>query len=124
MMQSINRKRVSVSIQLIVSLKIHMSTQISLKDTNMPRKSVSPEKRAGCRKYQDDVFFKNIQGRRLELNITQEKMAEKLDMMRPNYSRLEGGAFPKNPRKIVEIAEALNVDINWLFGFNQPHGND
>ena len=45
-------------------------------------------------------------------------MAQKLKMQRPNYSRLESGAFPKDPRKIVEIAKALGVDINWLFGFN------
>jgi Uncharacterized protein conserved in bacteria len=84
----------------------------------MPRKSISPESRAGCRKYRDDVFFKNVQSKRIELELTQEDMAQKLKMQRPNYSRLESGAFPKDPRKIVEIAKALGVDINWLFGFN------
>ncbi len=83
----------------------------------MSRNPISPEKRKGSRKFQGDVFFKNIQKRRLELNLTQEIMAVKLNMQTPNYSRLEGGAFPKDPRRIVEIARALEVDINWLFGY-------
>ncbi len=45
-------------------------------------------------------------------------MAYKLNMLPGNYSRLEGGAFPKNPRRIVEIAKILNIDLNWLFGIN------
>ena len=84
----------------------------------MPRKPLSPEKRSGSMKYKNDVFFKNLQKRRVELNLTQEMMANKLDMFSANYSRLEGGAFPKDPRRIVQIAKALSVDLNWLFGFN------
>ena len=87
----------------------------------MPRKSLSPEKRSGSRKFRDDIFFKNLQNRRLELDLTQEVMAAKLNMQRSNYSRLEAGAFPKDPRKIVQIAESLNVDLNWLFGINNEN---
>ncbi len=83
----------------------------------MPRNSLSPEKRSGSRKFQNDVFFKNLQKRRIELNLTQESIAAKLNMQRSNYSRLEAGAFPKDPRKIVQIAQTLNVDLNWLFGY-------
>lgn len=96
-----------------------MSRKILIvKDINMSRNSISPENRKGSSKFKNDVFFKNLQTRRIEQNLTQEIMALKLNMQTPNYSRLEGGAFPKDPRRIVEIARILKVDLNWLFGFN------
>jgi transcriptional regulator with XRE-family HTH domain len=82
-----------------------------------PRNPISPELRRGSGSMKNDVFFKNLQKRRLELGLTQEFVAKILNIHASQYSTLEGGAFPRDPRRIVALAKALKVDINYLFGF-------
>ncbi len=90
----------------------------------MPRKATSPENHETSSTHRKDVFFINIQKKRDERNLTQVEMADKLNMRQSNYSRLENGAFPKEPRRIREIAKILGADLNWLFGLDTAEDND
>ena len=64
----------------------------------------------------ESPFFKNILSRRLELNLTQEQLAEIIGFDRTWVTRLEKGTFPQSPDKIVAIADALDVSLDVLFG--------
>lgn len=85
----------------------------------MTRKPITPAERSGSRKYQTDVFFQNVQNRRIKLGLKQDDLAKMLNMHRAHISRLEAGAFPKDPRRIVELAKVLDVSLDWLFGIDK-----
>lgn len=64
------------------------------------------------------LFGKKLRELRRQKNITQEQMAEKIDIKPENYSRIENGlSFPK-PENIVKISKALEVEIAELFQFS------
>ncbi len=74
-----------------------------------------------------NIFMKKMFGKRLrELRnarmLTQETVAELIDIKPENYSRIENGlSFPK-PENIEKISKVLNVEIAELFQFS--HLND
>ncbi len=74
-----------------------------------------------------NVFMKKMFGKRLrELRtakmLTQETVAELIDIKPENYSRIENGlSFPK-PENIVKLSKVLDVEIAELFQFS--HLND
>ncbi len=84
----------------------------------MPRKPANPYSRKTYTGKTIPAFCINVQKKRLELGMSQAELAEKIDTARPRISELESGRFPEDPERIVAIAKALSVDINWLFGFN------
>ena len=49
--------------------------------------------------------------------MTQEKLANLTNSTTPWISQMEAGRFPRDEYKIAAIAKALDVDINWLFGY-------
>ena len=64
------------------------------------------------------MFGKRLRELRRQKNITQEQMAEKIDIKPENYSRIENGlSFPK-PENIVKISKALDIEIAELFQFS------
>lgn len=81
-----------------------------------PRNPVSPEKRKRSSKKEIHIFFKKMHHQRLALKMDQATLADALGMTRGNVSRMEAGVFPSDPAKIVAIADALNVSLDWLFG--------
>ncbi|MCC8164888.1 MAG: helix-turn-helix transcriptional regulator [Planctomycetes bacterium] len=83
----------------------------------MPRKPLSPKERKTYKGQKISEFCLNVQKRRLEVGMSQAELAEELGIARPRISELESGRFPEDPDRIVAIAHALKVDINWLFGF-------
>ena len=83
----------------------------------MPRKSLTPTERKGYRGQKISDFCVNVQQKRLELRLTQAQLAEKIGVPPPRISELESGRFPEDPDRIIAIARALGVDINWLFGY-------
>jgi transcriptional regulator with XRE-family HTH domain len=85
----------------------------------MTRKPIKPAERKGYRKYQSDPFFEKIQMRRMELGIKQEELAVMLGVHRAHISRMEAGAFPKDPERIRILCRALETDPNHLFGFEE-----
>ena len=54
---------------------------------------------------------------RKQMNISQEELAEKLDISQRSLSKIETGRNYPQPETIEKIAKALNVNINHLFSF-------
>ena len=84
----------------------------------MAGKVIPPENRRSYKGKEIPVFCKNVQLRRLELKITQEELANLIGTDRPRISQIEAGRLPRDENRIIALAIALKVDINWLFGFN------
>lgn len=81
-----------------------------------PRKTLSADKRKGYSKKKVSDFSRNLQARRLELGLSQAQLANILEVSRPRISQIEGGIFPSDPERIIAIADALGVTLDWLFG--------
>ena len=86
-----------------------------------PRKSVSPEDRKGYDGREIPVFCKKVREKRIELGFTQEELAHKCGTTTPRISQLELGRLPRDENRIIALARALGVDINWLFGFTPEY---
>ena len=70
------------------------------------------------------MFGKRLRELRVEKNLTQETVAELIDIKPENYSRIENGlSFPK-PENIEKISKALNVEIAELFQFQHLNNYD
>ena len=62
-------------------------------------------------------FGKRLREIRTAKSLTQEKMAEQIEIQPENYSRIENGlSFPK-PENLVKISNVLGVEIAELFHF-------
>ena len=73
-------------------------------------------------RFMKKMFGKRLREIRLTKILTQEAVAELIDIKPENYSRIENGlSFPK-PENIVKLSEVLNVEIAELFQFT--HLND
>lgn len=72
-------------------------------------------KKDGYGKKKSSNFGENILFRRLELNMTQEDLAKAISASRPRISDIEKGRFPDDPDRIIALADALDVTIDWLF---------
>lgn len=83
----------------------------------MPRKPLNPKDRKTYKGQKVSEFCINIQKRRIQLGLTQAQLAESINAPAPRISELESGRFPEDPDRIIALAKALRVDINWLFGF-------
>ncbi len=60
---------------------------------------------------------KNIQKYRKLNTITQEKLAEMIDIEINSISSIERGRYFPSPDTLVKISEALNVSLSDLFTF-------
>ena len=68
------------------------------------------------------MFGQRLRELRTSKMLTQETVAELIEIQPENYSRLENGlSFPK-PENIVKISKVLGVEIAELFQFS--HLND
>lgn len=68
------------------------------------------------------MFGKRLKELRTAKMLTQETVAELIDIQPENYSRLENGlSFPK-PENLMKISKVLDVEIAELFQFS--HLND
>ncbi len=64
-------------------------------------------------------FGKRLREIRTAKSLTQEKMAEQIEIQPENYSRIENGlSFPK-PENLVKISNVLGVEIAELFQFDE-----
>ena len=64
---------------------------------------------------------KNIKKYRKLNNITQEKLAETVNIEINSISSIETGKFFPSPDNLVKIANALNVSLSDLFYFKENH---
>ena len=60
------------------------------------------------------IIGKRIREERTKRNLTQEDMADNIDTSVAFYSRLETGRTPINLKRIVQIAEILNVPVGYF----------
>ena len=68
------------------------------------------------------MFGQRVRELRVAKKLTQETVAELIDIQPENYSRIENGlSFPK-PENIVKLSKVLDVEIAELFQFS--HLND
>ena len=84
-----------------------------------PRPSLKPDERKSYSSKEISDFAKNLQARRLELNLKQEDVANMIGSRKGQISRYEAGVFPTTPERIIALADALDVTIDWLFR-NEP----
>ena len=64
-----------------------------------------------------DKFGKRVKEIRKGKGITQEQLAESVNIEPPNISKIECGMHFPQPDKIEKIAKVLDVDIKDLFEF-------
>ncbi|WP_099224588.1 helix-turn-helix domain-containing protein [Listeria costaricensis] len=57
---------------------------------------------------------KNLKAYRLDLGITQKKLADKLNMNYQNYSKMERGIYTPSLEKLLEICDTLELTPNDL----------
>lgn len=63
------------------------------------------------------MFGQRLRELRVAKKLTQETVAELIDIQPENYSRIENGlSFPK-PENIVKLSKVLGVEIAELFQF-------
>ncbi len=72
----------------------------------------------------EPVNVKKLLGNRIkeirkERKITQEKLAELIDIEPNNVSKIENGKNYPSAENLAKIAQALNTEIHELFIFNQ-----
>ncbi|MBD5402938.1 helix-turn-helix transcriptional regulator [bacterium] len=67
---------------------------------------------------------KNIQKYRKLNGITQEKLAEIIDLEINSISSIERGRFFPSPDNLVKISEALHVNLSDLFRFKDDYSCD
>jgi len=67
---------------------------------------------------------KKIQRVRKSKNITQEQLAEKINMDITSLSKIETGRNYPQPETLEKISEALDVDINNLFIFSENFSSE
>ncbi len=63
-------------------------------------------------------FGKNIKIERIKKDMTQEQLAEKLDVSRTYLASVECGKENMSLGKILEIAQVLDIDIEKLLKFS------
>lgn len=51
---------------------------------------------------------------RLDRNLTQAQIADKIQMARPNYTRIESGKHEPSLTTLRKIADALEIDLQSL----------
>lgn len=63
-------------------------------------------------------FGKNVKIERIKKNLTQEKLAEQLDVSANYIACIENGRQNMSLGKVLELADTLNTDIANLLKFD------
>ena len=61
-------------------------------------------------------FILNIKRARTNAKLTQQEVADKLNLSRSNVTKYEIGTLEPNIETIGMLAELYNVSTDWLFG--------
>jgi len=67
---------------------------------------------------------KNIQSYRKLNRMTQEKLAELVDVEINSISSIERGKYFPSPENLTKISKALNVSLSDLFTFEPKHTSE
>lgn len=65
------------------------------------------------------IFGKNVKIERIKKDLTQEQLAEKMDVSQNYIACIETGKQNMSLGKILELAQNLNTDILNLLSFNK-----
>lgn len=65
------------------------------------------------------IFGKNVKIERIKKDLTQEQLAEKMDVSQNYIACIETGKQNMSLGKILELAQNLNTDIHNLLNFNK-----
>ena len=65
-------------------------------------------------------FGKNVKIERIKQDLTQEKLAEIMDVSQNYIANIECGKANMSLAKVLELAGYLNIDISKLLDFSQP----
>lgn len=65
------------------------------------------------------TFGKNVKIERIKKDLTQEQLAEKMDVSQNYIACIETGKQNMSLGKILELAQNLNTDIHNLLSFNK-----
>ena len=68
------------------------------------------------------MFHRNLSRRRKELGLTQEQLAQRMNVSPQAVSKWEKGSFP-DTAVLPELAEALDISLDALFGL-EPNGEE
>ncbi len=82
----------------------------------------SEENREKLKKEERIKFGQNLKERRRLLNLTQENVADRLNITVTAYSKIERGDTGVNMDRIRQLARALDVDVHELVA-DMPIGN-
>lgn len=88
------------------------------------RKLLNPEDRKGYSGKKLPPFCKNVREKRLEIGLSLKQLADLSGINVPRISELESGIMTTNNDRIIALADALDVDLNWLFGREWPKQED
>jgi transcriptional regulator with XRE-family HTH domain len=73
----------------------------------------------GMTDYRIDDLYNIIRNRRIELNMTQTELAQKVGYTdKGMVSRVENGKVDLSQSQIIKFAEALDIDPGTLMGWN------
>lgn len=65
------------------------------------------------------IFGKNVKIERIKKDLTQEQLAEKMDVSQNYIACIETGKQNMSLGKVLELAKNLNTDIHNLLNFNK-----
>ena len=66
----------------------------------------------------DSLVYKNIKKIRELKNLTREYVADEVKMSTSGYGKIERGEVDLTVSKLVKIAKALDVTVEFIFKFN------
>lgn len=68
-------------------------------------------------------FGSRLKEIRRSRGLTQDKLAEMIDMDTPNLCKMENGNHFPQPKNLEKIAKALNVEVKELFDYQHLRSN-
>ena len=63
-----------------------------------------------------EIFHKRLEELRRENRLTQQQMADLLDIKQPSCARYEDGSCEPNLKRLVIIADTFGVTVDYLLG--------
>lgn len=66
--------------------------------------------------YTKRIFAERFKSRRIQLGLSQRELSEKLDIKRTTITNYEKGNIMPVAEKLPEIANVLNVSVDYLLG--------
>lgn len=65
------------------------------------------------------IFSLRLKELRIEAELTQQQLAEMLDVRQQSYARYENGSGEPNLDTVAKLAEIFNVSCDYLLGMSE-----